>query len=93
MNIDKELNKLKQIQKVEAPPFLITLIHQRIKSLDYKPAPIKWKLAFAISTVIILSLNLSIIFDNSNASQVSETGVAVVVSSMALSNSNELYHE
>lgn len=93
MDIDKELNKLRQIQEVEAPPFLLTRIHQRIKSLDNKPAPIKWKLAFVLSTVIILGLNLSMFFDKSDVSQVSENGVALVVSSMALSNSNELYHE
>ena len=93
MDIDSKLNQLKQIQEVEAPPFLLTRIHQQIKSLNDKPAPAKWKLAFAICTALILSLNLSIIFSKTDTNPLSVAEIDVVVNSMTLSNSNELYHE
>ena len=98
MNIDNKLDELKRIQQVDAPPFLFTRIQQQIQNLENTEAPVKWKWAFAASTIIILALNISILFKGANNNELTsntekESGIENVVSSMKLSSSNNLYNE
>ncbi len=91
MNIDNKLDALKKIKQVEAPPFLLTRIKQQIQNLGNAPAPVKWKWAFAASTIIILALNFSIFLTRSGSDK--NAGIETVVSSLHLSNTNALYNE
>jgi hypothetical protein len=91
MNIDKKLESLKNIQPVDAPPFLYTRIKQEIDSSIGEKAPANWRLAFATIAILIFSLNISILLNTSSTKK--NDGIDGVVSSMGLSNSNDLYNE
>lgn len=91
MDIDKKLELLKKIQKVDAPPFLLTRILARIESPGSMPAPASWRLAFIAVLITVLSLNVSLFLKSSDSAD--SRGIEEVVYSMELSNSNDLYHE
>lgn len=95
MNIDNKLDLLKQIKAVDAPPFLLTRIRQQIDNLNNVEAPVKWKWAFAVSAVLISALNISILFTSNDKTVVTDkaAGIESVVSSMNLTNTNQLYNE
>lgn len=93
MNIDNKLDLLKQIKEVDAPPFLLTRIRQQIQNLDNAAAPVKWKGAFAITSVAILLLNISIFFKPANTTESKTTGIETVINSMNLASNNNIYHE
>ncbi len=91
MNIDNKLDALKKIKTVDAPPFLLTRIKQRIQNLENVPAPVKWKFGFVASALIIIVLNVSVFLKS--GSTTNNSGIDTVVSTMNLTNTNELYHE
>ncbi|HPH24507.1 MAG TPA: hypothetical protein PLW32_11525 [Chitinophagaceae bacterium] len=91
MTIDNQLNKLREIQQVEAPAFLLTRINQQIDNTQNQSAPVKWKLAFVLAAIILLTVNVWA-FIRSNKTQ-SSSSIETVVSSMSLNNNNQLYHE
>ncbi|MGB4844141.1 MAG: hypothetical protein WBP16_06735 [Ferruginibacter sp.] len=95
MNIDNKLDLLKQIKAVDAPPFLLTRIRQQIDNLNNVEAPVKWKWAFAVSAVLIMALNISILFTSNDKTVDTDkaAGIETVVSSMNLTNTNQLYNE
>lgn len=89
MNLDQELDKLKQIRRIDPPPFLFTRIQAGIDTLNNAPAPMKWKLAFAGAAVLLIVLNAGILFRSGQSSG----QIQQVANAMQLSGSNELYHE
>lgn len=93
MNIDNKLNLLKQIKEVEAPPFLLTRIRQRIQNFDDVEAPVSWKWAFAITSVLILVLNISFFLNSANSTEENTTGIETVVNSMHIATTNNIYNE
>lgn len=91
MDIDKKLELLKRIEKVDAPPFLLTRILARVESPESMPAPASWRLAFIALFITVISFNITLFFkssDNTNSRDIEE-----VVYSMELSTSNDLYYE
>lgn len=98
MNIDSKLDMLKQINAVAAPPFLLTRIRQQIQSGLHLEAPVKWKWVFALTSIVILALNISILFrsagTNDKSGKVADPVlIETVISSMNLSTDNDLYHD
>ena len=91
MNIDDKLNQLRKIEQLEAPPFLLTRIKQRLNNLENQPAPVQWKWAFAASAIIVFTFNTAFFFSQGNTTI--KGNINAVVSAMNLSNTNELYHE
>ncbi len=91
-NIDNKLDLLKQIKEVDAPPFLLTRIRQGIDNLHNAEAPVKWKWAFAIISIFLLLLNLSIFF-KTPATTNKKAGIESLVTTLNLSTSNSLYNE
>ncbi len=92
MNIDKKLDLLKQIRQVDAPPFLLTRIRQQLHTLANTEAPVKWKWAFAVTAIVILALNVSILLKTSGSEE-KNAGIKEVFTNMQLSPTNALYHE
>jgi hypothetical protein len=90
MDIDKKLDLLKKIQKVDAPPFMLTRIMERIDSPITQQAPATWRFAFVTAAIFVLALNVSIFFRSSDKQN---EGIAEVISSMELSTTNDLYNE
>jgi hypothetical protein len=93
MNIDNKLDLLKNIKKVDAPPFLLTRVKQQIHNLSNVEAPVKWKWAFALTSVIIMMLNVAIFLKSNASSEKKTTGVENVINGMNLSTKNDLYNE
>jgi hypothetical protein len=91
MDIEKRLELLKKIQKVEAPPFLLTRIRERIDSSSIEKAPATWRFGFIAAAVVVLSLNVSIFFKSSRTEN--KNGIGEEINSMDLSNTNDLYNE
>lgn len=98
MNIDNKLDELKRIKQVDAPPFLLTRIRQQIQNLGEVEAPVKWKWAFAATSVLILALNISILIKSSRNdvgqdSAANKATIENVISSLNLSSAIDFYHE
>jgi hypothetical protein len=91
MNIDNKLDKLKNIRRVDVPPFLFTRIKERIDSMSDAQVSKQWKLAFALTALLIVALNTGIIFQSSGREK--KNNITDVVSAMQLSPSNDFYHD
>ena len=92
MNIDQKLEQLKQVQQVEAPPFLLTRIRQRIDNMHNAEAPVKWRWAFVAVGMLLLVLNLSM-FLKVNNDRKQKPGIENYINAMHLSTSNDIYNE
>jgi hypothetical protein len=93
MNVDTKLDLLKQIKKVDAPPFLLTRISQHIHNFNNTRVPLKWKWTFTLTSIVVIALNLSIYFKFSAATEKRTVGIESIVSSMSLSTPTDLYNE
>lgn len=91
MNIDEQLTQLKQINAVEAPPFLLSSIKNRILELKAAEAPVFWKLSFAACAIMVTCFNLFLLLEVNKSNE--NAKVATVVSSLKLSDNNQLYNE
>lgn len=88
----KELESLSKINKVEAPPFLLTRIRARIASLN-EAAPVQWKWALAATALLVFALNAAAILKTEIKNDRPEPGLEQVIKGMNLSPSNGLYDE
>lgn len=91
MNLDKKLEKLKQITPVDAPPFLFTRIREQLPARISVDASAQWKWTFAATAVVILVLNTAIALKSTDAKK--DSGLQDLISHMHLSSSNNLYDE
>ncbi|RZK59882.1 MAG: hypothetical protein EOO91_03555 [Pedobacter sp.] len=91
METERKLDRLKEIETVDVPPYLLQSIKKRIQGLQEVEAPILWKLAFVTCTVIILFLNVLLIIDGRVENKTSQIGT--VVSALQLSGNNQLYND
>ncbi len=89
MDIDKELESLKRIKKVEPPAFLLSRIMERVKTNPQ--APLTWRLAYAGAAIFIVFINVSILFSASESKD--NNGVEGIVNTMELATTNDLYYE
>lgn len=92
INIDERLESLKKIRKVDAPPYLFTRIKAEIDSFNNlrTEAPVQWKWAFAVTAIAIIILNISIMF-KTDVTGINTSGIDKIVTTMHLSNNNDLY--
>lgn len=91
MNIEKELDLLKDIRKVDAPPFLYTRIEQKIK--NYKENYIGKKalaVSFAVLAIICI-INISVVFNFITAN--SKSKPELIIETLNLVNLYTIYHE
>lgn len=87
-----KLDLLKEIRQVDAPPFLLTRIRQRLNIYAAAQAPVSWKWALVLTGIVVLAFNISILF-NTAGNKEKNTGIQDVLITMQLSPANELYHE
>ncbi len=91
MNIDQKLDSLKKIQKVDAPPFMLTRIRQLLNASEPMLASTTWKVAFGTGLLLVAALNISIFLVRSSNADTAE--IQDIVTTMELSNQNDFYHE
>jgi hypothetical protein len=85
--MENELNILDQVQKVSAPPFLLTRIQQRIrnkKESQFSPT-ISWVLSLSLAIIVVV--NGAVLTNMIIASKQEKT----LLQSMNLLPNNELY--
>jgi hypothetical protein len=78
---------LSTIQKVDAPPFLLTRIKEKLKSNPDVKVGVGWVLAGGMSLVMVLIINVVVISKNSTKHQ----QIPNLVESMNLAPDNTLY--
>jgi len=85
--MENELNILDQVQKVSAPPFLLTRIQQRIrnkKESQFSPA-LSWVLSLSLAIIVVV--NGAVLTNMIISSKKEKT----LLQSMNLLPNNELY--
>lgn len=86
-NINPNLELLEHIQKVDAPPFLLTRIQQKIDNKYLNKLSPRWALGLSVSFIVIIVINISVIV-NYNKNSKPENNLA---QSMNLMPDNNLY--
>ena len=89
MKIDKKLDLLLQIQKVEAPPHLFTRIEGRIRNSAIDKISLRNILALGMGLLVLLLINVAIISSNLQINN-SQNGIA---QSYGLNSNNSFYHD
>lgn len=89
MNNGKQdpLQMLERVQRVDAPPFLMTRIQERIKHGDLQTIDMTRMALFAIGFVLLLSLNVWVVYSSGIGQEIAPQ----LVESMNLHSNNELY--
>ncbi|MES2762070.1 MAG: hypothetical protein V4677_07685 [Bacteroidota bacterium] len=81
------LDLLDQIQKVDAPPFLLTRIQQKIDNKYLNKLSPRMALGLSVSFILIIVLNIAVVV-NYNKNSIKESNLA---QSMNLMPDNYLY--
>ena len=86
-----ELKKLERLQRVEAPPFLLTRINERIRSAQSNNAPLQWSLAASLVFSFLLMANVYML--SSTGQTTTNTSLEQTIDNLDLMPSNQLYYE
>jgi len=90
---DHMIEGLENVQRVEAPPFLLTRIESRIETLESNRIPLRRVVAFGCMLAVVLGLNAYFLVDRLSAESLDSTSQVNLVEAMGLSNPNQLYYE
>lgn len=91
--MEKEKDILKSVTKVDLPAFLYTRILQKIQSPDKVTVPLYWKISWAATAVLILSLNIKILFSEKTVQLPSMTEDNTALQSSYVTAVNDIYNE
>lgn len=80
---------LKRVQRVEAPPFLLTRIKAKISTLESERLPVYWQWAGSLTLVLLLVFN-SLALKTERQGRVA---IRQVAESLELFTSNQFYDE
>lgn len=88
--LENELNKLKNIEKVEPSPFIFTRIESRIEGEAFQRVSLRQLIPMSIGFCILFSIN---VFTISNKAKNSSLSEVEVISDFIGESSNQLYNE
>lgn len=57
MKNEEQIELLRKVQKVDAPPFLLTRIHARIRAGEAERLPASWKWAGSLAIGLLILMN------------------------------------
>lgn len=83
------LDKLKEINKVDAPDYLWTRIQQAVESSAETKFSTKWSYALGIAVICLVCLNSSLFFSNFDG----DSKEIDLVETLNLDSNNTLYNE
>jgi hypothetical protein len=86
----KNLDLFKKVQRVEAPPFLLTRIHAKIRAAEAERLPVSWRWAGALVLGLLLFFNAQALKTGQGQSS---APVGQVAESFGMLTSNQLYDE
>lgn len=87
-NMDNNLDILNNIKKVEASPFLLNRIQQKIEAEKQNTISTKWVYAMAASVLILLSLNVFAIVHKTEKNE-----AKAIAKNMHLLTNDNFYNE
>lgn len=85
------MEQLKQVKKVDAPPFLWTRIQAKIRANAAEKAPLSWNWAGALALSALLALNISLFAGTGKSSGIDRT--QFLAEGLKLQAKNQLYDE
>jgi hypothetical protein len=88
-NMNNPIDLLEQIKKVDAPPFLLTRIKQKIENAQYAhfSKGLSWSLVISLCMMVLLNIAVMIKYTNSTTSMQHST----IAAAMNLLPTNSLY--
>lgn len=86
----ENLDLLKKVQRVEAPEFLLTRIHAKIRATESKRLPASWQWAGATALGLLLFLN-GFALNRTPATKIAPAEQLVL--GLQMQTSNQLYDE
>ncbi len=86
------LDQLKKVKKVEAPPFLLTRINAKIMANQAENLPTSWKWAGALAFGLMICLNIFGL-KTGNQPPGNQIGIVTLADGLQMSDSNQLYYE
>lgn len=88
----QNIEQLKKVRKVDAPPFLLTRIHAKIRASKVEQLPLSWRWAGGLAFGLMLCLNLLAVKMNHQATGQPD-GIEALADGLQMTNANQLYHE
>ncbi|MBP6313202.1 MAG: hypothetical protein WAR83_01620 [Flavobacteriales bacterium] len=93
MEVDKAIDLLQRIEKLDPPPFLRTRIDARIETSTAETPTRSWVLAGITTMALVLLINTVTLFGNRTTSNSSNDPLSELSRGMGMATSNQLYHE
>lgn len=90
MKPEEAFELLKEIKKVDAPPFMLTRIRHAIANEQLVTVSDGWLVKMAMGMLIIVAINVGLIMSQSTNSSVQNQS-EVIMEQMKMKTSNELY--
>lgn len=92
MKPKNELEVLKKINRVEAPPFLFTRIEAKIEAVEAQTVSINWVVGASLAFSLLLAVNILLIQNKFSGSS-EQTQFQTYIEDMNLDATNESYYE
>lgn len=92
MKPKNELEALKKINRVEAPPFLFTRIEAKIEAVEAQTVSINWVVGASLAFSLLLAVNILLIQNKFSGSS-EQTQFQTYIEDMNLDATNESYYE
>jgi len=92
----EELNKielLKQVKRVDAPPFLRTRIDARIQQAAEDSLSNGWVWSFAATVALLIVVNSMVFLSGTEDVSTADSGAYTVTQGMGINVSNQLYND
>ncbi|TAE50817.1 MAG: hypothetical protein EAZ89_11350 [Bacteroidetes bacterium] len=93
MDTPDDFHLLRQIERVEVPPYLLSRIEAKIQSGRREYFPRTWAIAASVAFLLLLGFNTFVILSQVNGPKGEAAGVEQMAEAMHLRASNQLYHE
>ena len=93
MKTKNELDVLQKIERVDAPPFLLTRIEAKIQAIKADKVSMSWLVSASAAVVALIAFNVSLLTSTSKSQTGNSAEIENVVAGMNLDSSNQLYHD
>ncbi len=90
MKNENELDLLKKVSKMDAPPFLMTRIAAKIRAGEIERLPVSWQLAGGLAFAALVFFNVFLAKNENRKTALPAETLAV---NLKLQTSNQLYDE
>ncbi|MBP9151959.1 MAG: hypothetical protein KBF73_06720 [Flavobacteriales bacterium] len=93
MELEKQIELLSEVRRVDAAPFLKTRIDARILQMAEDSISSGWVWSFAATVALLIVVNSMIFLGGTDDSTSSESGAYTITQAMGMNVSNQLYND